>query len=414
MNTIIHSADRVGQKFPAWKPGEFQIHFIHTGVSEGIFLLFPDGTTMLLDCGDHPAVTRMELAVPVVPGPERLAGDWIARYIQRVLPHDFPIRNGLPLVDYMMLTHYHDDHSGTPIWQSICPNGKALPNCYRSGFGLAAESLAFDTAIDRAWPDYNDPRDDVQQNAEVDHMKRLYNALQNRDGLKIERFRLGAVDQIVQRRHPENYPDFKITNITCNGRILAKDGSIRDLYKERVKMPERLNENGMSLGIVVRYGAFSLFTAGDFSDIIPGPDGTPVQTEDLLAEELSAVEVAKINHHGHRSMPEGIIKALQAHAWIACVWDQLHTLDFVMERLSDKSLYPDARIHFPTVFPKERCEADANKSFFNDIAPETFDKGAHVVVTVPPGGKTYRISCLKATDESMTILGEYEFESRGN
>jgi len=413
MGKINHSTERAGKQFPAWRQGELQIHFINTGVAEGIFFIFPDGTTMLVDCGDHPAVTRLEMAVPVVPGPERLAGEWIARYIQRVLPHDFPIRNGLPLIDYMMLTHYHDDHAGTPIWQTIWPRAKGLPNCYRSGLALAAESLAFDTALDRAWPDYNDPRDDVQANKEVDHMKRLYKALQERDGLKIERFRLGNNNQICLRRNPSDYPDFNVTNITCNGRILCKDGSIRDLYAERVKMPERLNENGMSLGMIIRYGSFSLFTAGDFSDVIPDENGNPVQTEDLLAPELPEVDVAKINHHGHASMPAGIVKALKAHAWVACIWDQLHTLDFVMERLSDRNLYTDDRIHFPTVFPKERCEADGSKAFFKDIAPETFDKGAHIVVTVPQGGKTYRISCLRSSDESMTILGEYEFESRG-
>ncbi|MBP5639424.1 MAG: hypothetical protein J6X55_08090 [Victivallales bacterium] len=413
MDIIKHSLERAGQTWKGWHKGEFQIHFIHTGVGEGIFLIFPDGTTMLLDCGDQPSVTRMELAVPVVPSPERLAGEWIARYILRALPHAFPLRNERPLIDYMLLTHYHDDHSGTPIWQSIYPGRKGVPNCNRSGFGLAAETLAFDTAIDRAWPEYNDPRDDVQKNLEVDHMKRLYKALQERDGLHVEKFRLGTTDQIVQRYRPSDYADFKVTNITCNGRILCKDGSIRDLYAERVKMPERLNENGMSLGMIFRYGKFSFYTAGDFSDIIPDAEGNPIQTEDILAKELSPVDVAKINHHGHCSMPEGIIKALAAHAWIACVWDQLHTLDFVMERLSDRNLYPDPRVHFPTVFPKERCEADGNKPFFKDIAPETFNLGAHVVVTVPSGGETYRISCLRASDESMTILGEYDFESRG-
>ena len=42
-----------GKKLPAWKPGEFQIHFIYTGVAESMFWIMPDGTTMLLDCGDH-------------------------------------------------------------------------------------------------------------------------------------------------------------------------------------------------------------------------------------------------------------------------------------------------------------------------------------------------------------------------
>jgi hypothetical protein len=73
-----------------WHRGELQIHFIHTGAAESILFIFPDGTTMLNDCGDYRAITRWEYAVPIVPGPEHLAGDWIARYVQRVLPENPP------------------------------------------------------------------------------------------------------------------------------------------------------------------------------------------------------------------------------------------------------------------------------------------------------------------------------------
>ena len=46
---------RVGEPHPAWMPGHFQIHMIYTGVAESQFLIFPDGTSLLIDCGDHPA-----------------------------------------------------------------------------------------------------------------------------------------------------------------------------------------------------------------------------------------------------------------------------------------------------------------------------------------------------------------------
>ena len=105
---------QIGGVWDGWKPGEFQVHFIFTGVGESMFLIFPDATTMLLDCGDHPALTRLELALPVLPNPGRLAGDWGARYVMRVNP------NGAD-VDYMMTTHWHTDHVGSPYWQSARP-----------------------------------------------------------------------------------------------------------------------------------------------------------------------------------------------------------------------------------------------------------------------------------------------------
>ena len=57
----------VGKVWQGWKQGEFQVHFIYTGVAESMFFIMPDGTTMLLDCGDHNAIGRGKLAVPVLP-----------------------------------------------------------------------------------------------------------------------------------------------------------------------------------------------------------------------------------------------------------------------------------------------------------------------------------------------------------
>ena len=95
-----------GKKLPPWKPGEFQVHFIYTGVGESLFLIFPDGTTMLLDCGDFDAAARGDKAVPILPNPSRHAGEWIARYVTRVNP-------AITDVDYMLLSHYHSDHGGS-------------------------------------------------------------------------------------------------------------------------------------------------------------------------------------------------------------------------------------------------------------------------------------------------------------
>ena len=46
---------RTGAQFVGWTKGHFQIHFTYTGASESMFLIFPDGTTMLIDCGDFDA-----------------------------------------------------------------------------------------------------------------------------------------------------------------------------------------------------------------------------------------------------------------------------------------------------------------------------------------------------------------------
>lgn len=399
----------VGKPWRGWKKGQFQVHFIYTGVAESMFWILPDGTTMLLDCGDHAALTRGSLAVPVKPGPERLAGEWIARYVRRVNPSD-------AAVDYMMLSHYHADHGGTPNWQSRAPTGALRKwDYYRSGFGLAAEQLTFAKAIDRAWPAFDDPIPKIDgQDRDLEHIRKVYAMLEKRDGLKVEKFRLGAADQIVPLKDPAACRGFKVRNICANGRIAAKNGEIRDLYADVISRchPKNLNENGMSLGLIVEYGDFKFFTAGDFSDKIRNADKSVTLIEDELASVVEKVNVAKVNHHGHFSMPEKLVKTLAAQAWVGCTWDTLHMVDPVCARLADRSLYPGDRVICPGVFPKSRREEDAGKAWTNDVAKASYDCG-HIVLDVPPGGKTYTMTYLTADDESMTVKSVLKFDGAG-
>ena len=395
-----------------WNRGELQIHFIHTGAAESILFILPDGTTILNDCGDYPAITRWEYAVPIVPGPHRLAGDWIARYVKRVLPKDAPTRNGRPLIDYMLISHFHCDHCGTMEWQCIKDDGDILPNCYRSGYALAAEQLAFDTAIDRDW---QDPKERISycQPPIKDHLYRIYKALQKRDGLKNEKFRLGADDQLVLRHAPDDFHDFRIKNIIANGRVVKKDGGIKDIYEMEAKKGKPLNENGLSLGFILTYGDFTFFSGGDFdTEPITGPDGNELNIDNALADELYPVDVAKINHHGFRNMQDKLVKALAARVWTVNVTNTREVSEDALQRICDRKNYAGPRTVFPTVFADCRVAQAQGKPYLADIAPETFGKGCHVVFTVPQGGKTYSVTCIDAVDEDMRIKGEYHFTSR--
>ena len=394
----------VGKKLPAWKPGEFQVHFIYTGVAESMFWILPDGTTMLLDCGCHEAIQRGHLAVHVLPNGRRHASEWIARYVERVNP-------AKTSVDYMMLSHYHSDHSGNDKWgegrfawgrHSIC----------RSGFAQAAETLKFGKAFDRGWPTFDEPIPCVRCGQDsLEHVQKTYEWLQRRDGLKIEKFKVGAVNQVAMLKNAAAYPDFKITNICANGKILTRDGGIRDLYAE-FHNARSLNENAMSLGMIVQYGPFRFFTAGDFSDSPRLPDGSRRNIENELGKELDPVDVAKINHHGHHAMPAGLVGALQARVWTACIWDQLHCTADTMAVLGDRNVYPGDRLIAPGMFPAERREEDAKASWLADVAPESFT-GCHVVVTVPPKATTYTVACVNARDEQMMVTGAYELKVKG-
>ena len=393
-----------GKPLPAWKPGEFQVHFIYTGVAESIFWILPDGTTMLLDCGDHAAWTRGKKAVWILPNGTRHSGEWIARYVQRVNPAKTE-------VDYMMLSHHHSDHGGSMKWNVGTREWKGRKLSV-SGFLQAADTLKFKIGFDRGWPDFNDPiPDELCDKDCYQNIRLVYEYLAERDGLKMEKFKVGAVNQVAMRKDAAAYPGFTVTNITGNGKILCRDGSIRDLYAAH-HTAKRLNENGMSLGLLVQYGPFRFYTAGDFSDTVRQPDGSKIKIEEELGKELAPVDVAKVNHHGHHSMPTPLVAALRARVWTACMWDQLHITADTLTNLCDRNAYPGPRLIAAGVFSPERRFEDAGQPFLNDIAPEAFDAG-HVVLTVAPGGKTYSVAYVTADDESMKVTGAYEFTSRG-
>lgn len=398
-----------GKKWKGWSKGHFQVHFIYTGVAESMFFILPDGTTMLLDCGDFDALARGEKSVPVLPNPGRHAGEWISRYVLRVNPSGKE-------VDYMMLSHYHNDHAGCLNFNAGILERDGKPYSL-SGFGQAAEYLHFGRAIDRCWPHYDDPLPFREDDSEsYPHMRYVYEYLQKHEGLKMEKFQLGALNQVRMLNDPERYPGFFIRNICANGRLWQEDGTVIDLFKERFAKEgtKYVNgcENGMSLGMIVGYGPFRFFTAGDLYASWRNDDGSKFCSDDSLAKVCCRVDVAKVNHHAHNSMKESLVRVLAARVWVSCVWDQLHNTADVMRRLTDRGIYPGDRIICPGIMPVQRRNeaVKAGEKWLDEVAPQSYE-GSHVVLDVEPGGRRYSISYLTAEDESMTVKSVMHFLS---
>ena len=149
-NAPVASAQTVGQPLPAWQEGEMDIHHINTGMGNAAFMILPDGTTFLVDAGaldPTEARTQSPRNTKAKPSAERQPGEWIARYIRKV--------SKAPVVDYALMTHFHDDHMGTPTSVSRrSEKGKyAL-----AGITEVAEFVPVKKIIDRGWPDYSYPR----------------------------------------------------------------------------------------------------------------------------------------------------------------------------------------------------------------------------------------------------------------
>jgi len=389
----------------AWRPGHYQVHFIYTGRGESMLHIFPDGTSLLVDCGDSMRFHKTPQEVPLLPDISRRAGEWVARYVKRVNPKGAH-------VDYFHLSHYHEDHCGGARWNGGTVKA-ATGDYYLCGLADAMRFLSFGTVVDRAYPTFDDPIPVLagSRDGTPDNVRNVYAALAAR-GTKIERFRLGARDQFVQRDAAAARAGFDVFNFCANGRYVRKDGSVRDLYGDRVKAgAKKFNENGMSCGFVVRYGKFAYYTAGDFSDGFRAPGGARGQIEDELAEALGRVQVAKCNHHGHHSMFPKLVQALKPRVWTACVLDQQHMTDDTCARLADRTLYPGERLLLPEYMPLARPETPAGRAWLPHVARAVREEPCHLVLDVPEGGDSYSFYCFAAADETPRLKARWGFYS---
>jgi hypothetical protein len=293
----------------------------------------------------------------------------------------------------------------------ILPDGRPL-----SGISDAARFLKFSRVVDRAWPGFDDPVDVVgpaNRDGTPKHMCMLYRHLAETQGTKIERFSLGSSSQFKA----EGYEDFSVFNLCANGRYVKKDGTVRDLYASRAAdvragLRKSINENALSCGMIVKYGKFSYFSAGDFSD----GKRNDLKTRDIeneLAEAVGPVTVAKMNHHAHHSMPADLVKALKAKVWTNCTLDQQHCTDDSMMRMASRSLYEEGRILLPTYMPQNRAATKFGTSYLADVPDCVKRHPCHVVFDVPPGGDECRIFCCDAMSPSNSIVQEFCLDVEG-
>jgi len=274
--------------------------------------------------------------------------------------------------------------------------------------------LKFGRVVDRAWPGFDDPLDVLGKSRDGTprNVRNVYRSLAATHGTQIETFRLGARDQFRQQDEAKARRDFSVFNLCANGRFVRRDGSVCDLYAHRVAAGEKaFNENGMSCGLVVSYGPFRFFTAGDFSDRIRFADGSFGDIENALADAVGPVDVAKMNHHGHHSMPAGLVRALRARVWTACVLDRQHATDDTMSRLADRGLYGGDRLLLPTWMPQDRPRTEFGRAYMKDVAFPVKSEPCHVVLDVAEGGCNYVLKCFSARDERFQLKAEYGFFS---
>ena len=373
------------QVLPRWQAGELDIHHISTGEGDAALLIFPDGTTLLVDAGDGSRTERPpQYKAPPRPDDSRPVGERMARYIQRVHPHG---KQGA--LDYVLITHFHGDH---------------LDGLYDLVRHVRVQRL-----LDRGWPDYDQPR--PFRGTMADRYRALLEEQRGR-GMEVERFEAGRNDQIVLRRRPERHPSFEVRNLAVNGQVWAGEGQ-----QARNHFPEgsKPGENPCSAAIVVRYGRFAYSHGGDLIGV-PGPDEPAWHDlETPIAQVLGRVDVHRVNHHGFRDAANAsFLRALQPRVHILHVWAAAQPWPDVYQRLRSTDLYPGPRDVFATAGMWEgrrehmfrlygEEEARRHMAVLQEMAA---DQG-HIVVRVNTAGDAYRVIVVDDGDETMRVLSEH-------
>ncbi|MDR1675122.1 MAG: MBL fold metallo-hydrolase [Tannerella sp.] len=401
----------IGRPYAGWKEGEMDIHHIYTGRGESSFLIFPDGTSMLIDAGDYDPATpgafnfRDIKMCDLLPDSSRRAGEWIARYIEWINP-------AKTAVDYLLLSHFHSDHAGDTQNPATRTQGRE-PDYVLTGIPEVGEYIRFGKAVDRGYPDYQYPKPVTDIDFCADNYRAFLQWKMKREGMQAEGIDVGSREQFVLLKNPQKYGGlFEIRNLAANGRVWTGEGkntvNYYDLNPEHTARED--NENKKSIGMRITYGPFRYFTAGDFSETLPDAQGREVNIEEEIGKVCGPVHVCKANHHAFLdAMSEGFIRNVRASAYIIPVWDYLHIQPSTMTNMASRELYPDSRIIFPTAFPEVVREAFANEPWMASVCP-TY---GHVVIKVFDQGKKYRIYVLSARDERRTVEAVYDFVTEG-
>ncbi len=197
--------------------GTLQIHFIDVGQGDGAILISPQGQTVMFDNGK-----RGKCDLPV-------------SYLEQL---------GIAKIDYMVASHYHDDHIGcTPQVLTQFPlQVKAYDR------GGSYNSATFTKYLNAIGP----KRETVMPGQSI------------------------TLDQ--GSANPVRIEFVAVNAGTADGEIV-----------------DTSNENDLSVVAVVRFGNFDAVIGGDLSGI---KTDSYEDIETAVGPKIGAVEVYKVNHHG--------------------------------------------------------------------------------------------------------------------
>ncbi|MBK7870337.1 MAG: hypothetical protein IPJ74_06425 [Saprospiraceae bacterium] len=410
---ILHFSVSLRAQLPPWQEGFLDIHHISTGRGNAAYLVFPDGTTILIDAGDisdtHPRTLSPRNSSRKPNASPRSAAAWIADYIRQFAPVNRP-----PILDYAMITHYHDDHFGE--WDENRPTAKN--GAYKlTGIMEVGDQIPIKTLIDRGFDFPIDLKSRDFQEKEAKDEYHIVQTLQeywkfidyhsNNSGLKNEVLQPGSNQQITLQKNSKSYPNFQVRNIAVNGRIWT--GFKDDAFFELFKQGQYPGENPLSTCIKISYGKFDYFTGGDISGVNGIGEGDMNSVEAQIAPVVGAVDVATLNHHGNRdSQSPYYVRTLRPRVWVQQLWSSDHPGEEVLRRITSTNLYPGERDLFATDM------LEANELVIGDRIKNSYkSRHGHIVIRVYEQGLKYKVFILNDESEKREVIAEFgPYESR--
>lgn len=339
-----------------------EIHHISTGRGNCTYLIMPDGTTMMIDCGDDPdcgAVEHNEMQ-PMLPDSLESTARHIMNYIAGVAPEGKEKK-----LDYFFPTHFHSDH----LW----------------AFPELAKELEIGKIIDRAYPDYPTGEDKPDIDEYVPAVREAVAA-----GTKAELFRVGALDQF--KMVGKGSKGFSIRNLCANGECWTGEG------EESARIYGHIpgDENANSCGILLNWGDFSYLTCGD----IPGGYMAPDDMQTAVSKVCGNCDIVVACHHGYQeSMIEPLCKAADAKAYVAMTREYWHPSGAAVDNMCDPELH--------TGDPKIFCTwlLQSQKDNFRELGVlDHFAPAGHVVIKVGGHGRWFQILVRDASSTDAGVI----------
>ncbi len=386
------AAELVGAPLPAWREGNFDIHHIDTGRGNCTLLVFPDGTTMMIDAGaaNAPAATSSTAH----PNVTRRPGEWQALYALAHSPSN--------KLDYFLTTHIHPDGDIAP--------GSPLAPCgaYQlTGISDVDALIPITRVIDRSFPNYGAfPAYAAPYSANYLAYLKCRTSL----GRDVLRAQPGSTQQITLRRNAERYPNFSARILAANAVVWTGKGSataarLPDLSHEPANAHGY--ENLLSVATRFQYGRFSYYAGGDLDCDTYDGRSPYLDVETPVVHVAGRTEVAAADHHGYfDSCGPEFVRSLDAQVYVVQAWDVGHPGTAQMQRMTGEwvdGVTSAAQMH--DLFVTDLLPA--NELLNRRFAPQIKSKHGHVVVRVEPGGDSYHVYALDSSIENGNITGVF-------